>query len=186
MCDINRNPGACSVSTKCYLPNELVEQWILPRLANSSNLKVLLRAVVKNTTRSPTGEIQSLSIVQRKAKAPIPEWSHRLSDVLEDWYSPSESPYFSKEEIEISAKVFIEATELGDVLATSGLPFAQGLEYPLENSTKYENCGQAQTLTFYMTLLQSPEVAPPLVPAGGDEGIAFPSAEALTKGAPGK
>jgi hypothetical protein len=29
------SPGACSVSTKCYLPNRLVERWIMPRLRRS-------------------------------------------------------------------------------------------------------------------------------------------------------
>ena len=34
--------GACSVSTQCYLPNRLVEEWIMPRLSKA-NLRVFLR-----------------------------------------------------------------------------------------------------------------------------------------------
>ena len=42
-------PGACSVSTKCYLPNVLVEEWILPRLRRASNLVLFLRTAVVGT-----------------------------------------------------------------------------------------------------------------------------------------
>ena len=43
--------------------------------------------------------------------------------------------YFVKRVLRVASKVFVEATELGDVLATGGLPFAQGVETPLETST---------------------------------------------------
>ena len=42
-------PGACSVSTKCYLPNVLVEDWILPRLRRASNLVVSTRILGRRT-----------------------------------------------------------------------------------------------------------------------------------------
>ena len=48
-------PGACSVSTKCYLPNVLVEEWIMPRLARSKNLKVFLRTAIVGTERRAGG-----------------------------------------------------------------------------------------------------------------------------------
>eukprot|EP01052_Picozoa_sp_SAG31_P058219 SAG31_NODE_17665_length_662_cov_1.000000_1_plen_193_part_10 len=105
------------------------------------------------------------------------EWSQRLSKELPDWYSPNSSAAFTKTLFALKAKVFIESTELGDVLATSGLPFAQGIEVPKESSTSYENCGQAQTLTFYLELLPQRPSLPGLadVPYGGDEGYVFPN-----------
>jgi hypothetical protein len=178
------SPGACSVSTKCYLPNRLVDGWIMPRLRKSHNLKVLLRTVVVKTDRGAGGAITALHLVQRKPKSGTVEWSQRLSDEMPDWYAAADSAAFSKQPITITAKVFIEGTELGDVLATSGLPFAQGIEVPFENSTTYENCGQAQTLTFYLELLPQPPdpVATQTVPAGGDEGFRFPNASKWATG----
>ena len=175
------SPGACSVSTKCYLPNILVDEWITPRLKNSTNLLLFLRTVVRKTERAPGGALTALQVVQRTPRAGTTEWSQRLSDELPDWYEPKHSAAFTKSSLSLKAKVFIEGTELGDVLATSGLPFAQGIEVPLENSTAYENCGQAQTLTFYLQLLPKgapPPPAGPPVPAGGGEGFAFPNASA--------
>jgi hypothetical protein len=178
------SPGACSVSTKCYLPNRLVDDWIMPRLRKSQNLKLLLRTVVSNATRGADGAIQSLQFVQRSPRAGTTEWSQRLSDELPDWYASDDSPAFTKQVLTVSAKVFIEGTELGDVLATSGLPFAQGVEVPIENSSTYENCGQAETLTFFMELLPKggAPVLPmqPAVPAGGGEGFPFPNASEWT------
>eukprot|EP00040_Diaphanoeca_grandis_P005538 m.33269 g.33269 ORF g.33269 m.33269 type:complete len:680 (-) comp16786_c0_seq1:136-2175(-) len=170
------SPGACSVSSKCYLPNVLVEDWIMPRLARSPNLQVFLRTSITNTERDGSGNVVSITATQRTAKAGGPaEWSQRLSEELHDWYDPADSAAFTKQQLQFTAKVFIEATELGDVLATSGLRFAQGLEMPLENSTVYENCGQAQTLTFYMELLPEAPVPPKVVPAGASGSIPFPT-----------
>ena len=43
--------------------------------------------------------------------------------------------------------VYIEATELGDVIATAGLPWLQGVETPFENSSAVDSgCGQVRNL----------------------------------------
>ena len=166
-------PGACSVSTKCYLPNILVEQWVLPRLQRSKNLRLFLRTVITDTTRdSATGAITSLTAVQRTPREGTTEWSQRLSVELPDWYAATESASFAKKRLLLKARVFIEATELADVLATANVPYGQGIEIPYENSSTYENCGQAQTLTFYMELLAHPKAD--AAPQGNDEGRAFP------------
>ena len=70
------------------------------------------------------------------------------------------------------SKVFIEATELGDVLATSGLEFLQGIEAPYESSAGLvSRCGQASTLTFYAQLFPQPAPQPPQpLPAGNGAG----------------
>ena len=170
------SPGACSVSSKCYLPNHLVDGWILPRLRKSRNLLLFLRTVVRQTERAPGGALSALHVVQRTPRPGTIEWSQRLSVEMPDWYSTKDSAAFTKKSLTLRAKVFIEGTELGDVLATSGLPFAQGVEVPDETSTEYENCGQAQTLTFYLQLLPpgAPSAPAPRVPAGGGEGEGFP------------
>ena len=108
------SPGACSVSTKCYLPNVLVEEWVMPRLSKSPNLKVFLRTTIVATRRDPTtGAVLSLTAVQRKARAGVPEWSARLSDELPDWYSPIDSPSFTKRVLTLAGKIFIDGTGAG-------------------------------------------------------------------------
>ena len=173
------SPGACSVSTQCYLPNVLVADWIMPRLAKSANLKVFLRSVVTHASRNNAGAVTSLRLVQRSPRVGTVEWSNRLSDELPDWYTAVPSPAFNKKTITLTAAVYIEGTELADVLATAGLPFAQGVEVPDETSMSCENCGQAQTITFYMELLAAP-VPTPMVPVGGGEGFHFPNGSAYT------
>jgi hypothetical protein len=157
------SPGACSVSTKCYQPNVLVEEWIMPRLAQSPNLEVFLRAAVTAVERdAATGAITSITAVQRKPRANHTEWSQPLSRELPDWYSPLDSAAFTKTTIVFRGTVFVEATELGDVLATSKLPFLQGVEAPFENSSNIlSTCGQASTLTFYATRLAPDAPVPP-------------------------
>ena len=78
--------------------------------------------------------------------------------------------------------VCLAGTELGDVLATSGLDFLQGIEEPQENSTTVDShCGQAATLTFYAELLDHPAPEPPQpLPAGNGAGA--PWTKNLTDG----
>ena len=170
------SPGACSVSTKCYDPAAFVRDWVHPRLQRSKNLQVFLRTAVVHTERnSANGSIIAVHAVQRTPRPSVPEWSSRLSEELADWYNASDSAAFTKELLVLRGRVFIEATELGDVLATSGLPWLQGIETPFENSSTIDtHCGQAATLTFYAQLLDSPAPAPspthPALPAGNDAG----------------
>ena len=79
---------------------------------------------------------------------------------------------FTKRNLTLTGKIFIDGTELGDVLATSGLPFLQGIETPQENSSGLlSSCGQAATLTFYAELLdREPPQPPQPLPAGNGAG----------------
>lgn len=71
--------------------------------------------------------------------------------------------------------MFIEATELGDMLMASDLPVLQGMEIPYENSTGLEDyCGQAWTLTFYMELLAAAPSQPQHIPQGSNESMHWP------------
>ena len=109
---------------------------------------MLLRTAVINTTRNADGSVASITVVQRTPRPAYREWSMRFSDIVDDWcasphsprsprslrftiaghhgracrYTPTDSAYFTKEVMVLSGSVFIEATEFGDVLATSGLP----------------------------------------------------------------
>eukprot|EP01047_Picozoa_sp_COSAG01_P030857 COSAG01_NODE_2165_length_8256_cov_22.675003_7_plen_412_part_00 len=175
--------GACSVSTQCYRPNRLVEEWVLPRLRASKNLWLFLRTAVRRAVRDPSnGTVLSVEVVQRAPKDGVDEWSRRLSVELPDWYSAEESPAYSKRLLNISAAVFVEATELGDVLASAApsLPFLQGIEAPQENSSDTSqfltHCGQAQTLTFYAQRFAAAAPEPPQpLPSGGAAGAPWKS-----------
>ena len=126
----------------------------MPRLAAATNLKVFLRTAVTNTTRDAEGRVVSITCVQRTPIDPATEWGQPLSKTVDDWYSPVDSAAFTKQVVTLEGKIFIEATELGDVLVTGGFPFTQGFEVPYENSTTSNfSCGQATTLTYYPTLL---------------------------------
>ena len=116
-----------------------------------------------------TGAVTSVTAVQRTPRDAASEWTQRLSDELPDWYDPKPSHMFTKQTIVLRGSVFVEATELGDVLATSGLPFLQGIETPHENSTRVldVNCGQAATLTFYAARVARGDPMPPPAPSHG-------------------
>ncbi|EDQ86953.1 uncharacterized protein MONBRDRAFT_27772 [Monosiga brevicollis MX1] len=176
---LDGNPGGCTVSTKCYLPNNLVSDWIMPRLARSKNLKVFLRTAVKNVTRDATsGKILGITAIQRTPTDPTTEWDRLFSQDIEDWYTVQDSVNFQKTVINFAGTVFIEATEFGDVLVAGGLPFNQGIEIPTEEDWITDSvCGQVWTTTFYMGLLAEPPAEPQFVPPGNSEGNPYPTTQ---------
>lgn len=92
----------------------LVDTWVKPKLASLTNLRVLYRAVVKHTHLGPDGTVKAVTVIQRTptgVQSVLPcacpphslagdggaEWSARLSDDLEDWYTPTGSLRFTKQ-----------------------------------------------------------------------------------------
>lgn len=115
-----QKPPGCWVSTTCYEPQRMVNGWVIPRIRASSNLHLLERTVVKAANHKITGGLASLQMVQRRARAGVQEWV-LLSETIDDWYSPVPSSRFEKRWANLTASVFIDATEFGDVLLTAGL-----------------------------------------------------------------
>ena len=181
-----RDP-ACWVSIRCFDPSALVKGWIRERVQRLKNLLVMYRTMVSMTTTSSSSQqtnvksLRTLHLIQRMAKEDVDEWDTLLSDSLQDWYSPIESSRFYKRWLNISAAVFVDATEWGDVLMTAGLDVGQGAERPTELSrpggeigSNDDQCGQAATLTFYMELLnKSPSVPDPAPPGSTADGAPF-------------
>ena len=67
----------------------------------------------------------------------------------------------------MSAAVVVEATELGDVLATAALPHNQGVEVPTEGSLVTDDgISQSICFTFYMEMLAKAAPTPDPAPAG--------------------
>lgn len=87
-----------------------------------------------------------MTIVNRTPISSSEEWSWLFSEEVDDWYSTQPSYHYNKEIIEISAEVFIEATEFGDVLAllssVTEINVTTGVETPTEYSIEADsNCG---------------------------------------------
>ena len=230
---LDQRPGNCWVSLTCFLPPDMIEGWLKPRLNKVPNLYLFDRTVVRAVTRYPVnGSIASFTLTQRQFRSATTtsgayvsssisnksyngvvttghndsirtnsnsnsnsksttghdydsinatksfenaaEWSAPLSQVLGDWYNPVPSDRYDKRVLNLTARVYIEATELGDVLMAGGLPASQGVEAPLETdwnaATVLDTCGQAATTTFFAQLLPKRPKVPDPAPAGGPAG----------------
>jgi hypothetical protein len=159
--------SACWVSKSCYPPARLAA-WVHGRLAALPNLRVLLRTTVTGAAREHgTGRVTALRLVTRTPLSSATEWDGRLSETLTDWYSSEPSHTFTKQVRTVSAAVVVEASELGDVLATAGLPHTQGIEVPTESSmTTDDGISQSICFTFYMELLAEAPPASDPAPRG--------------------
>jgi len=136
----------CWVSTVCLMPNVVFDNYIEPTLRELPNLSLLTRSVVKKVNVDELNNIVSVTIVSRSPISSSEEWSWLFSAEVDDWYSTQPSYHYKKEIIEISADVFIEATEFGDVLAllssVTDINVTTGVEIPSEFSTEADsNCG---------------------------------------------
>ncbi|KAK7109272.1 uncharacterized protein [Littorina saxatilis] len=147
------NPGDCWVSTKCYLPRHLVEGWIARTVRGLNNLQVFYNSVIKRVQRQGR-VISAVEAVQRVPSSGFDQWGQRFSEAYLDWYSESDSQWFTKTLLRLEGRydvVVIDATETGDVLVLSEASFHQGVETPDETSTlTLDTCGQAITFPFYM------------------------------------
>lgn len=139
-------------------------------------MQVFLNTVVAGSTRDGTsGKITALSAVQRVPVGHTTGWEQLTSSQLQDWYSPEPSPAFDKISLQFTNfTVVVDATEFGDVLATSGVTVAQGIESPTENSTTYiDYCGQAATIPLFMEYTNEVQPNPGPVPVGSNESLPF-------------
>eukprot|EP01084_Bolivina_argentea_P175721 304234_1 len=167
------NPGECSVSIYCYQPQNLMNKYILPLLNNLSQyITVYDRTVIIKTTAENNNKyITSVNAIQRKPINSSNEWTYLFSKQFQDWYSPNDSKLFTKTEYKFNGKIFIEASEFGDIILTSNINVSQGVETPIENSTTCnEECGQALTFTFFVKLLSYIPNNYPIIPPGNGNG----------------
>lgn len=166
--NITSERSPCWVSRSCYPPSRLAV-WIRQRTARFPNLHVLLRTTVRAAVRDEsTGRVMALTLVTRTpTNTASGGWNMRLSEALTDWYDPEPSKHFTKHARNVTALIVVEATELGDVLATARLPHTQGVEIPTEESiTTDDGISQAACFTFYMELLPKAPSHPDPAPLG--------------------
>jgi hypothetical protein len=173
----DENLGGCSVSIKCFLPEKFVEAC-LDAFSKRPNLRLYLNTVITSSARDArSGRFTSLTATQRTPAPGTAGYERLQSEALPDWYSATDSAFFTKEQLTFSLNskaVVIEASEFGDVLVTSGVRVAQGVETPLENSTAYDQgCGQSTTVVFWTSYGKEPAPRPDPTPLGGDSGFPF-------------
>ena len=169
------NPGACTVSTKCFMPGLFVS-WADALVASLPNLRVYRSTAVRAVGRdAASGRVSSVTAVRRSPTPAHPGgWDRLLSAALPDWFSVNDSAFFTKEVLTFAvppAGVVIEATEFGDVLLLGNLNVTQGGE-EVESSPlpARESCGQATTVCFYASWGTEPAPSPDPWPKGSDGG----------------
>jgi hypothetical protein len=158
---MENNSGRCWVSNRCYEPKRMVQiiKSTLASYEKSGTLKVFYNTVPKRM------ELQGKTIkaVIGIARTPLNgeeaagTYNRRLSMVLEDWYSETDSSLYKKKKIRFAGvgqyPVFIDATEWGEGLVLSGAEYQQGLP-------GNETCGQAIVFPLALELKANP-VQPP-------------------------
>ena len=172
------NPGGCTVSAKCFLP-QLMVTWADALVASLPNLRVYRSTAVVSVSRDAAdGRVTGLGAVRRTPTAAHPGgWDRLLSAALPDWYSTADSDFFTKELLTLplsASGVVIEATEFGDVLLLGGLDVAQGAEVTeaVGNITQ-QTCGQATTLCYWTAWASTAAPSPDPWPLGSDGGVPF-------------
>lgn len=161
--------GNCWVSRFCFRPDRFVADQLVPlERSVSDNLVVFLDTVVKEVELNEAGDaVQSLTCIARTPRPGVSDRGYdRLPSAdLADWYSPRDSERFTKKLLRFAAKptlaagrrtVFIEATEWGELLALSGLPYLQGVERTADSLECDDTCGQATVYCFAQELHAEP------------------------------
>lgn len=109
----------CWVSLDCFSPRSAeraLRDWIAP-LVSSGKLVLIPESVPLAVTKNRKGDIRSAEFLQRKATGlgPAP-YALPLSTEIADWYEPVDSPRYEKTLWKVDGKVFIDATETGELL----------------------------------------------------------------------
>jgi hypothetical protein len=147
-------PGDCWVSRFCFCPDNFLKSQLLPMQRKADGrLTVFLNTVVKHVELDESGtRIRSITAIERMPKPGLAANGYDVlpSQDLRDWYSPHPSHRFDKRVVEFASQnrgeqrtVFIDATEWGEVLALSGVPYLQGTENEDGGLQGDDTCGQA-------------------------------------------
>ena len=173
-----QNPGDCWVSAVCFLPADahemLVDMLDEAARAGDGQLKWFPSTVVKELNIEGSMIAGALAIQHSPAPESPPLNSEPLSAVFEDIYRYEDSDRLSKHIIRFEPSghdgpadwYVVEATETGEVIALSGVPYRLGLDpksylnpsSPTLTGDSY--CTQGFTYTFAMERTESPQPQP--------------------------
>ncbi len=173
------NPGGCWVSLSCFLPRDahaiLADQLEDAARKGGGKLKWFPSTVVKDIEISADGRMIDSAIAIQHTPQPgtPPINTELLSETFIDSYQYEDSERFAKKIIEFVPAVnnssgpadwyVVEATETGEVIALSGVPYRLGLDprSPLNPSSPTETgdpyCVQGFTYTFGMERTAEPQ-----------------------------
>jgi hypothetical protein len=163
--EMKNNPGQCWVSVRCYQPQTILSKIDdrVGSLVRSGSLKVFLRSVPKSVSKKD-GKILSVQLVQR-TPLDLGADEERLSEVISDWYSLSDSTTFRKDSLTLVGRaglspVVLDASEWGEILVLSGASYLQGVEASEERPEETNaTCGQA--IVYPLALSWSTQKQPP-------------------------
>lgn len=176
------NPGNCWVSLSCFMPADanaiLMDMLAEAEVQGRGELKWFPNTVVKDLSLNAQGNHIDEVIAIRHSPAPgtPPLNTDFLSEIIEDAYTYEDSARLSKEIIqfvpagdrqrEADSRVdwyVVEATETGELVALSGVPYRLGLDprSPLDPSSPVSEpdpyCTQGFTYTFAMEHTAEPQ-----------------------------
>jgi len=176
------NPGGCWVSVSCFLPRDahaiLADQLADAAKQGGGELKWFPSTVVKELDISADGRMIDSAIAIQHTPQPgtPPINTELLSETFIDSYQYEDSARFAKKVIQFVPKAnddsgpadwyVVEATETGEVIALSGVPYRLGLDprshlnpsSPTETGDPY--CVQGFTYTFGMERTAEPQPQP--------------------------
>lgn len=176
------NPGECWVSVSCFLPSDahtiLWQQLQDAATTGRGTLHWFPATVIKELEISPDGRLitGAIAIQHRPAPGTPPLNTEPLSAMIEDAYRYEPSDRLDKTILRfVPARqtrtgdrdwYVIEATETGEIVALSGVPYRLGLDplsarnpsSPVTTNDPY--CTQGFTYTFAMEQTATPQPQP--------------------------
>jgi hypothetical protein len=163
------DPGGCWVSRSgCFVPGKVAGG--LGELARARGVHIVYSAVLKRVVRDGAS-IEAMEFVVRTVKPPHAPYGRPFSAALADWYAREESDYFFKSVVTVRASVFIDASEWGEALALSRVPYMQGADTvdgePDTDNGPLQMCGQAMTFAVAQRAHSANTTDIPAVPTTG-------------------
>ena len=162
MLDVLGDTGKCTVSPACSITSLFHSKAVLPEV---NNTRIFYNTVIKRVGKDSTGRrLIRVDAIQRTPKQ-SEERCRFLSEELPDWYSKTDSDYFTKTELSFTNFQFvIEGTSWGEVLALSNASYLQALMEQFDGDTSgvgNTQCGQSFTIDFLQQLQETPVDEPP-------------------------
>ncbi len=142
------NPGGGWVSRYCFEPKTLLDDHLLPKERQLADRLTVYRETVVKQVETEGRRVTAIAAIQRTPRDGVDGYDRLPSAELVDWYSPDDSPRFTKRTLRFTAKVFIDATEWGELLALTDAPYLQGAEPSEDVITANDRLGQAVVYGF--------------------------------------
>lgn len=162
------NPGGGWVSRYCFEPRVLLDGWLLPRERELADRLTVFRETVVKRVETDGRRVTAVVAIRRTPRPGVDGYDRLPSQELADWYSPEDSPRFTKETLRFEGDLFVDATEWGELLALADAPYLQGAE-PSEDSLDAEDRhGQAMVFGFVQRMHAEPvDDHPAIEPVSG-------------------